>query len=87
VIGHMLGHVRSLWSRSRNQSRGRGSGHVLPSRVAPSQVHKSGDRLGNWSGDARQLIVIRWKNGVRTLHNILLEYKPGATNRADAVSR
>ena len=40
---------------------------MLPNRVAPSQVHKSGDRLGNRSGDAEREIVIRWKNGVRML--------------------
>ena len=47
----MPGHVRSLESRSGGQSWGCGSGHMLPSHVAPSQVHESGDILGNWSGD------------------------------------
>jgi len=37
---------------------------MLPSCVAPGQVHKSGDRLGNWSGDGMREIAIRWKNGV-----------------------
>jgi len=59
--------MRSLGSRSSNQSQGCKSGHVLPSRVAPSQVHKSGDSLGNRSCDERQEIAIRWKNGVWTL--------------------
>jgi len=36
--------------------------------MAPSQVHESGDRLGNWSGDEGKAIAIRWKNGVWTLH-------------------
>jgi len=40
---------------------------VLPSPVAPSQVHVSGDRLGNQSGDASCKIVVRWKNGIRML--------------------
>jgi len=31
-------------------------------------VYKSGDRLGNRSGDEGGAIVIRWKNGVQTLH-------------------
>jgi len=42
---------------------------MLPSHVAPSQVHESGDSLGNWSGDVGQEIAIRWKNGVWTLHS------------------
>jgi len=41
---------------------------MLPSCVAPSQVHKSGDSLGNWSGDVGQEIAIRWKNSVWMLH-------------------
>jgi len=68
MTGHMPGHVRSLESRASNQSWDCGSGHVLPSRVAPSQVHKSGDSLGNWSGDEMREIVVRWKNGVWMLH-------------------
>jgi len=60
----MPGHMRSLESGSGNQSQGHGSGHVLPSHVAPSQVHMSGDRLGNRSGNDGQEMVIRWKNGV-----------------------
>ena len=40
---------------------------MLPSCVASSPVHESGDRLGNRSGDASQEIAIRWKNGVRML--------------------
>ena len=67
MTGHIPGHVRSLESGLGNQSQGCGSGHVLPSHVAPSQVHASGDRLGNWSGDDGQEMVIRWKNGVRML--------------------
>jgi len=51
MTGHMPDHVRSLESRLGNQSRGCGSSHVLPSHVAPSQVHESGDSLGNQSGD------------------------------------
>ena len=47
----MPGYVQSLGSRSGSQSQGHGSVHVLPSHVAPGQVHKSGDGLGNWSGD------------------------------------
>ena len=43
---------------------------MLPNRVAPSQVHESGDSLGNWSGDASREVAIRWKNGVRTLQGI-----------------
>jgi len=43
---------------------------VLPSRVALSQVYKSGNRLGNWSGDEGGALVIRWKNGVWTLHKL-----------------
>jgi len=35
--------------------------------VALRQVPKSGDRLGNRSGDKDGAIVIRWKNGVRML--------------------
>jgi len=68
MTGHMPGHVSSLESRSGGQSQGCGSDHMLPSHVAPSQVHKSGDRLGNWSGDEGGAIAIRWKNGVRMLH-------------------
>jgi len=64
----MLGHVISLWSKSGGQSQGHGSVHVLPSHVAPSQVHKSGDRLGNQSGGGGQEVTIRWKNGRGTLH-------------------
>ena len=64
----MPGHVRSLGLRSGHQSWGHGSGHVFPSHVAPSQVHKSGDRLGNWSGDASREIAMRSKNGVWMLH-------------------
>jgi len=51
MTGHMPGHMRSLVLRSGGQSWGHGSGHVLPSHVAPSQVHESGGRLGNQSGD------------------------------------
>jgi len=53
MTGHMPGHMRSLGSRSGGQSWGHGRGHMLPSRVAPSQVHKSGGGLGNQSGDKR----------------------------------
>ena len=42
---------------------------MLPSHVAPSQVHESGDRLGNQSGDESRVIAIRWKNGVQTLYS------------------
>jgi len=50
---------------------------VLPSHVAPSQVHKSGDRLGNHSGDVGGEIAIRWKNGVWTLQWRYFKYLYG----------
>ena len=70
MTGHMPGHVRSLWSRSGGQLWGCRSSHILPSHVAPSQVHKSGNSLGNWLGDETWEIAIRWKNGVRTLQAV-----------------
>jgi len=68
MTGHMPGHMRSLELGSGNQSQGRGSGHVLPSHVAPRQVPELGDRLDNQSGDIGWAIAIRWKNGIQTLH-------------------
>ena len=47
----MPGHMSSLGSKLGVGSWGCGSGHVLPSHMAPSQVHGSGGQLGNWSGD------------------------------------
>jgi len=69
MTGHMPGHMRSLESRASNQSQDHGSSHVLPSHVAPSQVHESGNSLGNWSGDEMREIAVRWKNGVQMLHS------------------
>ena len=67
-MSHIPGHMTSLELRSDGQSWGCGSRHMLPGLVAPGQVHKSGDRLGNQSGDGGQEIVRRWKNDRGMLH-------------------
>ena len=54
---------------------------MLPSQVAPSQVHRLGGWLGNWSGDEIGMMLIRLKNDLGTLHpNCLTEEKqcPGS---------
>ena len=80
MTGHMPGHVRSLWSGSGGQSQGCGSGHMLLSHVVPSQVHESGGRLGNWSGDVSWAIAIRWKNGVQMLQLVSVMILGPTTN-------
>ena len=68
MMSHMPSHVSSLGLKPGVWSQGCGSGHMLPSHVAPSQVLGSGGWLGNWSGDEVGEASIRLKNDLGTLH-------------------
>ena len=56
-------------SKSGVWSQGHGSGLMLLSQVAPSQVPGSNDWLGNRSGDEIGVVLIRWKNDLGMLHS------------------